>query len=181
MGCGKLFVGTSGWVYPDWLGLVYPKDVKSKDIFSYYARHFRTVELNSTFYHFPRETTVEKWETLGGKGFTWSVKAWRWITHIKRLKGAGKDVRDFFGRMKPIARNGAAAHIDREVEPHRGARGQREILIIQVILSRAARRAIARHLDVVRRVKRSAARIAFPVEVEHSDVGGCRAGILHFH
>ncbi|MBI4357971.1 MAG: DUF72 domain-containing protein [Candidatus Omnitrophica bacterium] len=107
MSRGTLFVGTSGWVYPDWQGIIYPKEIKSKDVFSYYAKHFHTVELNATFYHFPRASTVEKWKLAGGKDFVWAVKAWRWMTHIKRLKGVKKDAHEFLARVQPIASEGA--------------------------------------------------------------------------
>lgn len=103
---GRLFVGTSGWVYPDWLGTVYPRQLKHQDTFAYYATHFRSVELNATFYHFPRATTVEKWRTQGGDDFTWAVKGWRWITHVKRLKGIRPDLRQFLDRVAPIAKPG---------------------------------------------------------------------------
>jgi uncharacterized protein YecE (DUF72 family) len=100
---GHLWVGTSGWVYPDWIGGVYPASLKkSADTLAFYARHFDTVELNSTFYHFPRQSTVEKWKALGGERFTWAVKGWRWISHIKRLKGVKKDLADFLKRISPL-------------------------------------------------------------------------------
>jgi uncharacterized protein YecE (DUF72 family) len=99
-------VGTSGWVYPDWIGRVYPKGVRSAEVFPYYLGHFDTVELNATFYHFPRESTVEKWRSLPGSKFVWSVKAWRWLTHIKRLKGVRKDASEFLTRIRPLAKSG---------------------------------------------------------------------------
>lgn len=99
---GRLFVGTSGWVYPDWLGTVYPERLRSHEAFAYYAKHFQTVELNATFYHFPRETTVAKWRAAGGDRFTWTVKAWRWLTHIKRLHGVAQDLRKFLTRVEPL-------------------------------------------------------------------------------
>jgi uncharacterized protein YecE (DUF72 family) len=102
----RLFVGTSGWVYPDWVGPVYPRSLRGAEAFAFYAKHFDTVELNSTFYHFPRETTVEQWQAMGGEAFAWSVKAWRRITHIKRLKGIRDDARRFLTRVEPLAREG---------------------------------------------------------------------------
>lgn len=103
---GQLFVGTSGWVYPDWVGAIYPEGLKGDQVFAYYAKHFKTVELNSTFYHFPRESTIQKWKAMGGEGFTWAVKAWRWLTHIKRLEGIQQDLKEFLDRVAPIAKAG---------------------------------------------------------------------------
>jgi uncharacterized protein YecE (DUF72 family) len=56
--CGQLLVGTSGWSY-DW-GDFYPGDLASRRRLEYHARHFRTVEVNSSFYHLLRKTTYEK-------------------------------------------------------------------------------------------------------------------------
>lgn len=103
---GRLVVGTSGWVYPDWLGTVYPETLKSRDTFAFYRKQFDSVELNATFYHFPRASTVEKWLALGGSRFTWSVKAWRWLTHVKRLHGVAGDLKDFLDRVAPLTDGG---------------------------------------------------------------------------
>ncbi|MCM8776565.1 MAG: DUF72 domain-containing protein [Candidatus Omnitrophica bacterium] len=101
-----VWVGTSGWVYPDWAGTVYPQGMKSAEAFGYYTRYFQTVELNSTFYHFPRESTVEKWQGSVPDGFVWAVKVWRRITHFKRLHGVKKEVQDFFTRISPLVKQG---------------------------------------------------------------------------
>lgn len=103
---GRVFVGTSGWVYPDWIGTVYPHSLKTREAFAHYVQHFTTVELNSTFYHVPRETTVATWRAMGGEGFTWSVKAWRWLTHIKRLRGVKADLKAFLTRVGPLIERG---------------------------------------------------------------------------
>lgn len=98
-----LFLGTSGWVYLDWLGTVYPPGMKkSGETFPHYAKVFRSVELNSTFYHFPRETTVTNWQAMGGRDFVWAVKAWRRLTHIKRLHNVRKDLNEFLRRVEPL-------------------------------------------------------------------------------
>jgi uncharacterized protein YecE (DUF72 family) len=107
MKAGRLWVGTSGWSYPDWKWSVYPAELRALELLDYYSEHFDTVELNATFYHFPRESTVEKWRSMaGGREFTWSVKAWRWLTHVKRLKGVRRDARDFLERVRPLASSG---------------------------------------------------------------------------
>jgi uncharacterized protein YecE (DUF72 family) len=99
---GRLWVGTSGWLYPEWYGIVYPGRPKKDEAFTLYRKRFDSVELNSTFYHFPQKSTVEKWEALGGEDFTWSVKAWRWLTHIKCLKAPASDFNSFFSRTAPL-------------------------------------------------------------------------------
>lgn len=88
----KLFIGTSGWLYGHWQGIFYPKDLLSKNYKSaitylqYYSKHFKTVEINYSFYHLPRPSTYQNWYFQVPAEFVFAVKASRFITHIKRLK-----------------------------------------------------------------------------------------------
>jgi uncharacterized protein YecE (DUF72 family) len=84
---GKLFIGTSGWVYGHWDGIFYPEDLPSKDRLKYFSKHFKTSEVNCSFYHLPRLSTYQNWYLLTPEDFLFAVKANRFITHIKRLKG----------------------------------------------------------------------------------------------
>ena len=84
---GKLYIGTSGWVYSHWEGVFYPQDLPLKDKLKYFSKHFKTAEINYSFYHLPRPTTYQKWYSETPEGFLFAVKASRFITHIKRLKG----------------------------------------------------------------------------------------------
>lgn len=85
---GKTYVGTSGWVYNDWVGIFYPEDLPSKEKLRFFSKHFRTAEVNYSFYHLPRPTTYENWYNQTPEKFVFAVKASRFITHIKRLKEA---------------------------------------------------------------------------------------------
>lgn len=84
---GKLFIGTSGWVYSDWQEIFYPKNLPSKDKLKYFSRHFNTTEINYSFYHLPRPSTYQNWHNQTPNYFLFAVKASRYITHIKRLQG----------------------------------------------------------------------------------------------
>ena len=84
---GKLYIGTSGWVYAHWDGIFYPRDLSAKDKLKYFSQHFKTAEINYSFYHLPRLTTYQNWYKQTPRGFLLAVKASRFITHIKRLKG----------------------------------------------------------------------------------------------
>jgi uncharacterized protein YecE (DUF72 family) len=84
---GKLFVGTSGWIYSHWVGIFYPKDLPSKDKLKYFSQHFKSAEINYSFYHLPRASTYQKWYNQTPADFIFAVKASRFITHIKRLQG----------------------------------------------------------------------------------------------
>lgn len=83
----KLFIGTSGWAYSGWENIFYPEDLPSKERLKYFSRHFKTTEINYSFYHLPRPSTYQKWYSQTPKDFLFAVKASRFITHIKRLKG----------------------------------------------------------------------------------------------
>ncbi len=95
----RLNVGTSGWHYQHWRGTFYPSDLASAKMFGWYARHFSTVELNNSFYRLPTEQAVVGWRSRAPAGFTFAVKASRFITHMKKLKDPETAVQTFFDRM----------------------------------------------------------------------------------
>ena len=89
----KIYIGTSGWVYPHWDGIFYPKDLPYKDKLKYFSKHFKTTEINYSFYHLPRPESYQKWYQETPGDFLFAVKASRFITHtclagrqVKRLK-----------------------------------------------------------------------------------------------
>jgi uncharacterized protein YecE (DUF72 family) len=79
-------VGTSGWQYRHWRGLFYPPYLPLSRWFDFYARHFVTVEINNSFYRLPKDATWQRWHDMAPPGFSFAVKANRFLTHIKRLK-----------------------------------------------------------------------------------------------
>ncbi|MFJ4203367.1 DUF72 domain-containing protein [Streptomyces sviceus] len=81
-----LFVGTSGWQYKDWRGVLYPDGVPVRLWLEEYAAHFPTVEINNAFYRLPSRETFEAWRERVPGDFVVAVKASRYLTHIKRLK-----------------------------------------------------------------------------------------------
>lgn len=84
----KIFIGTSGWAYSDWTEIFYPENLPSKDKLKYFSQHFKTAEINYSFYHLPRPSTYQNWYNQVPKDFIFSIKASRFITHVKRLKNA---------------------------------------------------------------------------------------------
>jgi uncharacterized protein YecE (DUF72 family) len=78
-------VGTSGWSYDHWQGVLYPDGTRPADRLALYTGRFRTVELNSSFYRWPRESAFARWRDRLPAGFRFSVKAPRGLTHAKRL------------------------------------------------------------------------------------------------
>ncbi len=80
-----VFVGTSGWSYAHWDGVLYAHGTPPRARLETYVRHFSTVEVNSTFYRWPRAATFASWRRRLPEGFALSVKAPRGLTHAKRL------------------------------------------------------------------------------------------------
>jgi uncharacterized protein YecE (DUF72 family) len=81
-----LRVGTSGWQYADWRGVLYPQGVPQRAWLEAYANDFDTVEVNAAFYRLPKRETFERWRSSVPDGFTMAVKASRFLTHIRRLQ-----------------------------------------------------------------------------------------------
>jgi len=82
-------VGTSGYSYAEWKGNFYPEKMAAKDMLSYYAGRFSTVEINNTFYRMPKEELLNGWAGQVPEAFTFVLKAPQKITHIHRLKECG--------------------------------------------------------------------------------------------
>lgn len=85
MNIGKLYIGTSGWCYNNWVGNFYPRDLNKNKWLKYYSKYFNTVEINSSFYHLTRKETFNNWALQTPDNFVFVVKASRYITHIKKL------------------------------------------------------------------------------------------------
>ncbi len=80
-----IYIGTSGYYYKNWIGDFYPTDIPKYKYFEYYAEFFNSLELNSTFYRFPKPTTIKNWKYKIKDNFKLSIKANRIITHTKKL------------------------------------------------------------------------------------------------
>ncbi|MHC4592373.1 MAG: DUF72 domain-containing protein, partial [Planctomycetota bacterium] len=93
-------VGTSGWSYRHWREVFYPDSVPQRQWLEHYMKHFDTVEVNSTFYHLPRESTMESWRDRAPQGFIYALKASRFITHTKMLTGAREPLEEFLRRAR---------------------------------------------------------------------------------
>jgi uncharacterized protein YecE (DUF72 family) len=100
MNPAKLHLGTIGWSYNFWKGPFYPKKTSSKDFLNYYGSQFGTVEVDSTFYRLPTESTVENWKQQTPKGFMFALKFPSQITHVKRLIDAQVMTDAFLARSK---------------------------------------------------------------------------------
>lgn len=99
---GEVRIGTSGWSYPSgkgtWNGVFYPEKrarARGFDELRFYAEHFDTVEINSTFYRPPAPETGRSWAAKTPPGFEFSVKLYQKFTHPEMfLKATGTDPHD---------------------------------------------------------------------------------------
>jgi uncharacterized protein YecE (DUF72 family) len=81
-----LHIGTSGWQYRDWRGVLYPDRCPQRLWLEHYAAGFATVENNNAFYRLPARETFEAWRARTPDDFVVAVKASRFLTHMKRLR-----------------------------------------------------------------------------------------------
>lgn len=79
-------IGTSGWSYERWTGVLYPTGLPAAKRLARYVQEFDTVELNASFYRWPRDSSFAGWRQRLPSGFTMAVKAHRGLTHFRRLK-----------------------------------------------------------------------------------------------
>ena len=92
-----IWVGTSGYNYPEWKGSFYPPDLPAAKMLPYYAARFPTVEINYTFYRMPNEKLVAGWAAQTPEPYKLTLKAPRRITHDSRLRNCGDLVSTFCG------------------------------------------------------------------------------------
>jgi len=83
---GRAYIGTSGWNYNHWVDVLYPKGLPQSQWLARYGEEFDTVEINNSFYRLPEKKTFEQWARSSPPGFTFAVKASRFLTHMKKLK-----------------------------------------------------------------------------------------------
>ncbi len=102
MAQGRLYLGTQGFAFDDWVGPFYPPGTPKSRFLEEYARHFNTVEIDATFYGAPRATTVAAWRQRTPPEFCFAAKFPRLITHDKKLDRAMGDAEAFVGRMQAL-------------------------------------------------------------------------------
>jgi uncharacterized protein YecE (DUF72 family) len=91
-----LHIGCSGYHYRHWRGVFYPEKLPMRRWFEYYSQHFRTLELNVTFYRFPQLSFLENWYALSPPDFQFAVKAPQLITHYKQFNNVQQLLGDFY-------------------------------------------------------------------------------------
>ena len=98
----KLFAGSSGYGFREWVGTFYPPRTRPAAFLDHYASVFRTVEINYTFRRFPTRGLAAKWRDQTPAGFRFAVKAHQSITHRARLANTEQSVADFLHALEPL-------------------------------------------------------------------------------
>ena len=91
----SIWIGTSGYNYPEWKGSFYPSTLPAAKMLPYYAERFPTVEINYTFYRAPNEKILAGWNSATPERFKLTLKAPKRITHDSRLRDCADRVRQF--------------------------------------------------------------------------------------
>jgi uncharacterized protein YecE (DUF72 family) len=103
-------IGISGWTYAPWRGHFFPTGLPRNQELAYSSREFRVIEINGTFYRLQRPSSFARWAEATPDDFVFTVKAPRFITHVKRLRDAELPLANFFasgvlrlgGKLGPI-------------------------------------------------------------------------------
>ena len=92
-----IWIGTSGFQYPEWKGNFYPVKMPSAKMLAFYARHFPTTEVNFTFRRLPSDKALANWSAQTPELFRFALKAPEAITHHRRLEDCGPALQSFAG------------------------------------------------------------------------------------
>lgn len=91
-----LHIGISGWTYPPWRGVFYPKKLSRRLELAFASREFNSIEINGSFYSLQRPSSYQRWYADTPAGFVFSLKGARFITHMKKLREMETPLANFF-------------------------------------------------------------------------------------
>ena len=103
---GRYWIGCSGWAYADWVGPFYPPGTPPGDYLSRYARVFRTVEVDSSFYRPPGAFLVRRWDERTPEGFRFALKVPRDVTHVEETAATMELLQAFLASLEPLRSHG---------------------------------------------------------------------------
>lgn len=99
---GRIWVGTSGWMYPDWRDRVYPQGLPQRSWLHHLSRRLPTIEINASFYRLPAAETFQRWKLEVPAGFRFSVKMSRYLTHLRRFREPADPIVRFWERASGL-------------------------------------------------------------------------------
>ena len=122
-----IWVGTSGYNYPEWKGSFYPADLAAAKMLPYYAARFPTVEINYTFYRMPSEKLLAGWAAQVPKTFRFTLKAPRRITHDAKLVELREPDRDVLPGGRHARRSTRIAPLSIAADAQEGSAAARRV------------------------------------------------------
>ncbi|HEY1292629.1 MAG TPA: DUF72 domain-containing protein [Chloroflexota bacterium] len=100
-----VWIGTSGWSYKHWEnGKFYPPKLAAAEFLPFFTSHFHTVEINYSYYQLPPRKTFEMWRRTVPRGFTFAVKASRYLTHMKKLNDPAEPLERLLHNARGLGR-----------------------------------------------------------------------------
>jgi len=99
-----IWVGTSGYNYPEWRGSFYPEKFATTRMLAYYSERLATVEINYTFYRSPKPDILAAWSGQTPEHFRFTLKAPKRITHDARLRDCGESLKYFLDTAATLGR-----------------------------------------------------------------------------
>jgi uncharacterized protein YecE (DUF72 family) len=103
----EIRIGTSGWTYQSWRGVLYEAGLAQGRWLECYAESFDTVELNASFYRLPSADQFASWKKRTPSGFAFAVKGSRFVTHVRQLQGVEEAVSTFLEHARGLGRKGS--------------------------------------------------------------------------
>jgi uncharacterized protein YecE (DUF72 family) len=100
----RIYIGTAGYSYDDWLGNFYPQFCSAKDYLRFYSSIFKTVELNATFYRVPDKATVENWDKVTPDDFIFTAKFPGAVTHEGDIEERADAAKRFIEVMRALGK-----------------------------------------------------------------------------
>ena len=97
-----IHIGTSGWSYKHWKHVFYPPKLKATEWIAFYSEHFKTTEINASFYRLPLKETVIEWTKKVPEDFLFCPKMSRYLTHMKKLATPEEPLQRFFDVFEPM-------------------------------------------------------------------------------
>jgi uncharacterized protein YecE (DUF72 family) len=105
-GANPVHIGCSGWNYASWRGSFYPPGLPPSRWLRSYAERFSTVEVNATFYRLPTRKAVAAWAEQTPRDFIFTIKASRYLTHVRRLRDLPSGIALLYERIEPLVQSG---------------------------------------------------------------------------
>ncbi|MFL5486984.1 MAG: DUF72 domain-containing protein, partial [Gemmatimonadaceae bacterium] len=93
----RAYIGISGYIYPNWRGVFYPRGLAARRELEYASRQFNSIELNGTFYSLKSPAVYSRWYEETPDDFVFAIKGSRFITHMLKLVGIETALANFLG------------------------------------------------------------------------------------